>query len=295
MNVNDLTAINNQFLHEPYAGLLNGLLFGTKAALSRDFTDALIRSGTLHIIALSGINITILAGLVNLSLLWIIPRRLASIVTIAVIVWFVWFVGPSASIVRAAIMGTISLIAVVFGRQAWGLLSLVLAVGVMLLLNPVWISDLSFQLSTLATLGLILFGGNTHTTKSSAKGAFQSFVPKPHYLSKQRGIISEAINKLAELVKNDVRLTLAAQIFTIPLVFFHFHRISLVSPLSNILIGWVIPLVTILGWATVFAGWLFPPLGLALAWITWVPLQYVVMVVYATSRIPLSSVTFGWQ
>lgn len=287
MTVNDLTAIINQFLHEPYAGLLNGLLFGTKATLSSGFYDALIKSGTLHIIALSGMNITILAGLVNLSLLWIIPRRFASVVTIAAIVWFVWFVGPSASIVRAAIMGTISLVAVVFGRQTWGLLSLMLAVGSMLLLNTTWITDLSFQLSTLATLGLILFGGRAYVSKVSAKPSFTG--------ERQAGIVSGAMNKLAELVKNDVRLTLAAQVFTIPLILFHFHRISLVSPLSNILIGWIIPLVTMLGWATVFAGWLFAPLGLLLAWVTWVPLQYIILVVYTTSRIPLSSVTFGWQ
>jgi competence protein ComEC len=91
------------------------------------------------------------------------------------------------------------------------------------------------------------------------------------------------------LIKNNLHLTLAAQVFTIPLILFHFHRISLISPVSNVLIGWLIGPLTILGWATVFVGWIWFPLGKMIAWIDWTLLQYLLMVVDITSKLPFAS------
>ncbi|MEK7587210.1 MAG: ComEC/Rec2 family competence protein [Patescibacteria group bacterium] len=264
ITVATFTALINQLLPEPHAGLLAGILFGTKATLSRELVTALTTTGTLHIVALSGMNITILAGLVNMTLLRFINRRVASVVTIALIVGFILFVGPSPSIIRAGIMGGISLLAIVFGRQTWGLLSWILAVSIMLLLNPSWITDLSFQLSALATLGMILFGGKT----------------------------IEKTNFYWSLIRDDLRLTLAAQVFTIPLIFWYFHRMSLISPLTNILIGWVMQPLTVFGLLAAFAGWIFLPLGQVIAWPAWALLQYVIVAVEWTARVPGASV--GW-
>lgn len=136
MTVDTFTAIINQLLPEPHAGLLNGILFGTKATLSKDFITALTQTGTLHIVALSGMNITILGSLIDLSLLRFVSRRIASVLTVLIIIGFVWFVGPSASVIRAAIMGCLALISVIFGRQTWSLLSFILTVGIMLLVKP---------------------------------------------------------------------------------------------------------------------------------------------------------------
>ncbi|MBI5449487.1 ComEC/Rec2 family competence protein, partial [Candidatus Gottesmanbacteria bacterium] len=211
------TALINQLLPEPHAGLLAGILFGAKAALSKELVAGLTTTGTLHIVALSGMNITILAGLVNMTLLRFIKRRVASLVTIMLIVGFIFFVGPSPSIIRAGIMGAISLLAIVSGRQTWGLLSWMLAISTMILLNPSWITDLSFQLSALATLGMILFGGKIASPE----------VPQ------------DSLFLFWNIVEDNLRLTLSAQVFTIPLIFLHFHRISLISPITNLLIGWV--------------------------------------------------------
>lgn len=254
MTVQTLTSVINQLLPEPHAGLLSGLLFGTKASLSRELYDALVKSGTLHIVALSGMNISIVAGIIGKAFMRFMSRRVASLLTILGITVFVWFVGPSASVVRAAIMGSISLLAVVAGRQYWSMFSWALAVSTMVLINIQWLFDISFQLSALATLGIILFG---KTEKN--------------------------------LLLSDLRLTLAAQVFTIPLILFHFHRISLISPVSNVLIGWLIAPLTILGWLTVFAGFIWLPLGQMLAWVDWTLLQYLFTVVDITSKLPLAS------
>jgi len=161
ITVSTFTSVVNQVRPEPHTGLLAGILFGTKATLSTDFIDARTKTGTLHIIALSGMNISILAGISIAILLRFVSRGVASLLTVLIIIGFVWFVGPSASVVRVAIIGSITLLSVVLGRQTWTILTYCLTVGVMLLVKLGWTGDLSFKLSALATLGIILFGGKS--------------------------------------------------------------------------------------------------------------------------------------
>jgi len=269
------TTVINQVLGEPHAGLLNGIIFGTKAMLSKDLYDALITTGTLHIVALSGMNIAILINLVNITLLAFVSRKTSSLLTLGLITGFVLFVGPSPSIIRAAIMGSVTLLAIIFGRQLWSLYSWTLAVGIMLLLRPEWIGDVAFQLSAAATMGIILFGG----TKTGTKREKRKTQPRPFHI-------------LVSILQDDLILTLAAQSLTIPIVLYHFHRISLISPLSNVLIGWILAPLTALGLATAILGWMWLPLGQCVAYVTWVPLQYLITVVQWTSRLPLASISF---
>lgn len=293
LSVTTFTSIINQLLPEPHAGLLNGILFGTKATLSKDFLDALITTGTLHIVALSGMNISILASIISTSLLRVFSRRIASLLTVGSIIGFVWFVGPSASVIRAAIMGCITLLAVVFGRQTWGLYSLFIAGGIMLMIHPAWIGDLSFQLSFLATLGIILFGGATEVASSSLRGVSDEAISKISERSPRFGIhrtLAMTMHSLYSFLENDLRTTLAAQAFTIPLILLTFQRISLVSPLTNILIGWIIPPLTVLGMGTAIAGYIFLPLGQLFAWFAWVLLHYLILVIELTSRLPFASI-----
>lgn len=256
--VSEFTSVVVRLLPEPHAGLLAGILFGTKSMISGELYEALVATGTLHIAALSGMNITILESLIGGALLPVVGRRIASVVTMVFIILFVWFVGPSASVVRAAIMGSMALIAVIFGKQNWSILSYVLTVGTMLLVKPAWAGELSFQLSALATLGIILFG------------------------SRQQG----------NVVKDNFHLTLAAQVFTIPLILLTFHRISIVSPLTNLLIGWVIQPLTALGLIMSVVGRIFLPLAQPLAWVAWIMLEYCILAVELTAKIPMSYLAF---
>jgi len=140
----------------------------------------------------------------------------------------------------------------------------------MLITKPSWIGELSFQLSALASLGMIIFG--------SAKRPVEQ---KHSFLS-----------SLWAFVSDDLHTTLAAQVFTIPLIFFTFHRISLIAPITNVLIGWTIQIITILGICMVIVGFVWFPLGQICAWISWIFLQYIIMVIMWTSTIPMASV--GW-
>ena len=258
-----LTTILGRMLPEPQAGFLSGILFGTRSTMTKELIDAFVITGTIHIVALSGQNLSIFTGVLANWLASLASRRLSSLLIMFLLVWFLWFVGPSPSLVRAVIMGLLTLLAVIFGRRNLSLFSLVLAVSTMLVLNPSWIGDLSFQLSVLATLGIILFG--------------------------QKGASGEQW-RLWHVIRDDLRITLAAQLFTTPLIFFHFHRLSLIAPLTNVLIGWTMPFLMGLGWIAAIAGYIWQPLGLLPAWAAWVLLTYVIRVVEITATIPWASI-----
>lgn len=265
---NPFLSIINSLLPEPQASLLNGILFGTKAAMTKEFYTALRDSGVLHVIALSGTNISIIIDLLAKATLFM-GKKVSVVFTLILIIVFVWFVGASPSVVRAAIMGSMTLIAIFFGRQDWGLLSLFIASGMMLLIHADWLKDISFQLSFLATLGIIL-ANNIVERKQN---------PSP---SKQ----------LIYIFKENLAMSLSAQFFTLPVILYNFHRLSLVAPLANLLTGWVVQPIMILGFGAAFAGIIWLPLGFIPAWIAWVPLTYFVKVVELLSRVPGAAIEF---
>jgi len=272
MTVSSATYLISQLLPEPQAGLLAGMLFGVRASLSPELYDALVTSGTLHIIALSGMNISILIGVVNLALLRIVKRPAANILSCGMIAAFIWFVGPSPSVIRAGIMGGITLLGVSLGRQLWPLLIWMLTIVIMLAFHPPWAGDLSFQLSVMATLGILLFGNKTPVD--------------------QKSFPRSMIYDLRSFLENDLRITLAAQVFTVPIIMFAFGRISLVSPLSNVLIGWLIAPVMTLGFLLVAVGSIWLPLGQIIAWLIWVLLAFMIQAVELTGKIPFASISF---
>jgi competence protein ComEC len=283
VSVADLALVIAQVLPEPHAGLLSGILFGTKASLSAELKNALQITGTLHIVALSGMNITILVGIFFSTFVVVLPRWIASILTVGVITLFVWFVGPSASVVRAAIMGCITLLAPLTGRASVALVTWAIASVVMIIVNPSWIGELSYQLSVLASLGMILFTKNTmnrHTWE-----VLYSETAENKYHSLYRFWIN-----LRRLIQTELVTTLSAQVFTVPLIFFTFGRISLISPLTNLLIGWTIPISTVLGLFLCFVGYLWLPLAYPVSWVTWIFLEFLLKAVMITSTIPFASI-----
>src|SRR3989338_1571055 len=258
----------NSLLPEPHASLLNGIIFGYKSQLSKGLYQALIETGTLHIIALSGMNITILVSLTAKTTLFL-GRRFSSLLTIGLIVLFVMLVGMSPTVVRAAIMGSMSLLAIYFCRQYQALLALVLTSLIMLLFDLNLIKSLSFQLSFLATLGLIL---------ANRKG--------------ERQLKNSSWEKLIYSIKENFRLALVAQLFTLPVILYYFQRISLISPIANLLIEWAVQPIMVLGLTASVLGYFWLPAGFIPAWLAWVPLTYLITVIRLLARIPGASFEF---
>ena len=204
------TTIINQYLPEPHASLLNGILFGISLRTTKELYDHMRMVGLLHIVVLSGMNITILASIIGIFTKYF-PKLISIFVVITSITLFILFVGPQPPIIRAGLMGTLSLLAVLLGRRTIPLYILFLSFIATLLFVPEWISSISFQLSYAATLGLILF--------ASART--------------QRGL-------LGRIVGSELRISLSAQAFTAPLIFIYFRQVSLISPVANVLVAWSI-------------------------------------------------------
>lgn len=284
---------------EPHAGLLLGILFGTKATLSKSFTESLIQTGTIHIVALSGMNITMLISFVQIVCIRYLRRPIANILSVCIIIGFIYIVGMSASVVRAAIMGCISLLAVNLGRKNIPIYTLILAVSCMLLLNPLWVLDLSFQLSVLATLGIILFAKKEHTVHSVVMDQYpdmhEAHAMESHAQYEDRGVIARIARittPIYRLIEDDLRVTLAAQVFTVPLVLFTFNRISLIAPVTNVLIGWLIAPIMVTGLVMIAVGLVWLPLAQIVGAVAWALLSTLIALVQWTGQIPFASITF---
>ena len=251
----------NKFLPEPQSSLLTGVLLGVNDALPSEFDDALRKTGTIHVVVVSGYNIGVVGGMF-LLLAGVIKRKYAITLSILAIIFYTLLTGAQAPTVRAAIMGSLAFSATLLGRQNLPIYSLLLAGFIMLMINPNVVSDIGFQLSFLATAGIILFKDN----------------------------IFLYLNRLPSPFGEDLTITIAAQALVVPLIFFHFGQVSIISPFVNALVLWTIPLATVLGFAIALFGMIFEPLGQIFAWIAWVPLTIFIWVIEVASKLSFSLV-----
>ncbi len=137
----------NKNLSPNLSGLLLGIVFGIKEGIPKDFFNDLRQVGVLHVIAASGMNVTMTAGFISSIFLLFLRRQIALIVTIFGILFYAVLAGGEASIVRASIMGIVVFAAQILGRQAWPAFILFLTGYIMLFWDPSLISDIGFQIS----------------------------------------------------------------------------------------------------------------------------------------------------
>ncbi len=264
----------HRFYPDPVAALLAGILLGDEGGLSQDWVRAFKVTGTSHIIAISGFNIAIIVALFGSFFGRLLgPRRGAAIAVLGVIFYTV-LVGAEASVVRAAIMGTVGILGQQLYRRQVGLNTLAFTAALMALFSPFVLWDVGFQLSFFATLGLILFG---NPLQQAAEHQLERWFPSAIWVSPTVQFLSDA-----------VLLTMAAQITTLPIMAYHFQQISLIAFLANPFILPVQPAVMTLGGASLLFGWLWPPLGQVAAWIAWPFPAYTLKMVETFARFPIT-------
>lgn len=255
----------SQILPEPHNALVLGLLLGLKRALPTSFKDALAVAGVSHIVVISGYNISIITrNLLKTRSWW--GRRAAFWLSLLTVLAFVVITGAEASVIRAAVMGMMVVLALNLGRMYRPLNALVFVGTVMVAQNPKILSfDIGFQLSFMATLGLI-------------------------YLSP---IFEKWFSVLPDFLgfRTNLSSTLAAQTMTLPLLMLYFDRLSVVAPLVNVLILWVIPYAMFFGFFTGLAGLLYLPLGQLLGGLVWILLEYLIRVVNFFAGLPLAAIS----
>jgi competence protein ComEC len=267
MSPETFASVVNLYLPEPHASLLKGIILGIPFHSQKEFYTELKIIGIVHIVVLSGTNISILASMVT-QLTLFLGRKLSSLITIILICFFVGFVGVQAPTLRAAIMSSLTLVSVISGRKSMPLYTLFLTALISLLLRPNWLHSVSFQLSYASTLGLILFGkGSGEKTKDTSPG-------------------------IIDYVKTDLRTSMSAQIFSLPIIYTTFHQISLISPLANVLVSWLIVPVMVFGILTVLLGKIHFLLGLLPSYIVYILLSYIIAVTNILSHLSFASLKF---
>jgi competence protein ComEC len=239
-------SIKNIFL-APESSVLEGIILGNGNAISQDMKNKFKITGLSHIIAVSGTHVVILSSILMSFLLFLgLWRSQAFYIAVIFILIYVVLVGLPASGIRASIMGIIYLLGQKIGRQTMGARVIVLAAALMLIFNPLLLFyDIGFQLSFLAVLGLILLEPQIRQ--------FFKFLIKIFGKREIKSKYESAIMMVSS--------TMAAQIFTLPVIIFNFGNISFVSLFTNILVLPAVYFIMFFGFLSALAGMIFSQLG----------------------------------
>ncbi len=231
----------SEVLPEPEAGLSKGLLLGGDAYLPEALKDSFTRVGLSHMIAVSGYNMTLIAEMflvVGLALgLW---RKQAIWTALVGIVFFIFMIGMPASAARAGAMAGIVFMAFQSGRLVHPVRTLLFAAGVMLFFNPLLLRyDMGFQLSFLATLGILVL------------------MPYCEYVAPKHRFLKKGFEILC--------MTLAVELFVLPLILFSFHTFSPLIIMGNFLIL-LVPFAMATSFVAVLLFLVVPGAQVVIAW-----------------------------
>ncbi len=245
-------------LPEPNASFGMGLLIGQRSTLSQDIINQLTMVGLLHIVAVSGYNLTILVRASTKLKLRSKYQKL--ILSLALISFFILMTGFSASIVRAAIVSTLSLWAWFYGRKIQPVLILAFTAALTALLNPFYVwGDPGWYLSFLAFFGVLIISPI---------------------------IVSKLFRQRPKIIVGVAMETLAAEVMTLPLIMAMFGQLSLVGLLTNVLVVPLIPFAMLLSAAAATVGMLAPAVAGWLAWPANLLLTYILDIVHLFAAIP---------
>jgi competence protein ComEC len=260
-----ITRSQVRWLSSPAGQIVSSMVLGNRAVdIPYEIRDQFIQAGLAHTLAASGSQVSLILGLVL-----VLTRRFSVKAQLlfgtGALIIFVGLTGLQPSVLRAAIMGFGALVALVTQRKVKPLGSLLVAATLLLLFNPLWIWDLGFQLSFLATLGLLVT------------------VPP---LSKRLDWLPPAIAFL-------IAVPLAASLWTLPLQLYVFGMIAPYSTAANIICAPLIAVISIGGVISALAAVIWPLAGSALAWLLYYPTELLIGLVQFFNKLPGSSVAVG--
>jgi competence protein ComEC len=254
----------NKVLGEPYSALASGLVVGEKGALGKELLDDFRKVGLIHIIVLSGFNITIVADALR-KMLSFLPRTVGIFIGGMGLILFGIMVGGGATVVRSCFMASLALFGEIIRRDYKVMNALMVAGMIMIIINPsILLYDPSFQLSFLATLGLILFASEIDKVFTFITDKFGI-----------RGIVSSS---------------LATQLTVAPFILYTMGQISVIGILANILILPFVPFTMLMVFLSGATGFIFYPVSQFFGWLAHILLAYELYIVDIFSRIKFSSI-----
>jgi competence protein ComEC len=245
-----------------------GLLIGSRSSLPDNVLNDFRTSGVSHIVAISGYNITIIASMIFAATCRYLGRTRSFWLVTVVLIVFTIMTGASASVIRATIMGIMALTAKQVGRV--GSISGVwlLAGFMMMIANPmVLVYDAGFQLSFLATAGLMWISP---------------------FISKYLRWVPETVG-----LRDSLASTLSATALTLPIMISNFRQVSLISPLVNMLILPLVPIIMAIGAVIIGVAAISATLSQVLGWFAWLGLSYILGVTHWLGNIPYAAMAIS--
>ncbi len=268
-------------LPEPQASLTQALLLGLRGGVPEEVSDAFRRSGTAHLLAISGLHVGVVLALGLGAAHWLLGRRRRAylLLPLALIWGYALLAGAPPSAVRASLMGTVFLLALATGRGASPLNALAMAALLMVAWQPRWLWHLSFQLSFAAMAGVVLLGLPAWS--------------KLREVTARRGDAGPWRTRLWYGVGGGLLVSAGAVIGTLPLVAFNFHQLPLLGIPTTLVTLPVLPGILVGGLATAALAALWAPLGWAVGWGPWLLGEYLELVVHGAARVSWSVVKVG--
>lgn len=251
-------------LPEPHGALLSAILVGQRSSLPGDLRNDFLASGLIHVVAISGFNITLVALAVRRLAGWLIGRYSVLLAMLALPLYAA-LAGGEPSVVRATLMGELILLAWLLGRDTDALTALAVAALAIVLIDPSALADVGFQLSFAGTLGLVVI----------APGLSEWLTARA---------------RLPRLAAEPLAVTATASLMVTPIIAHTFERLQLAAIPANLLAlaapVWIMATgAPVAVWAA--AGW---PFGEVLAWAAWVPLEYLIQAARLAATLPGASV-----
>ncbi|MFH1610371.1 MAG: ComEC/Rec2 family competence protein [Patescibacteria group bacterium] len=242
----------NTNLSPPYSSLLSAIILGEKSELDNSTREIFSKAGISHIVAISGMHIAIISLIFFYFFLYLGFSRQKSFKYIFIIlIFYLLLIGFKASAIRAVIMGLIVMYGLKEGRLSSSGRAIIFAATFLLLLNPRLLRfDVGFQLSFLATIGIIYF----------------------------YPFINKWIKIISEKIRGIISITLSAQVLTLPLVFYYFGIVSFISPITNVLVLPILPFLMVFGLLFVSIGFIWQPIATFLGILIWIVLEVIIKI-----------------
>jgi len=226
--------VYRRYLPEPESGLVAGIVLGYKKDIGQEMYDLMIKSGSIHIAVASGYNIMLVGGTVLSICFWFLKRRWASVVAVLAMIFYAVEAGGEPPVIRAVIMAGVVFWAAVLGRRAISWWVLLVTGWLMVLVEPLLLLNVSFQLSMAASVGLM--------------------VMEP-WISKWLSFDHEKLSRV--LSGSGVLTSISTMILTGPIIWWSFGRVSWIGVLSNIFILPLVPVLMITGALMQVLPWVF--------------------------------------
>jgi competence protein ComEC len=268
-------------LPEPQASLAQGMILGIRGNITPALQDNFIRSGTTHILVISGSQFNIVAGILIATGIWLFGKKRFLYVWLALAaIWiYALLTGMSPPVIRSAIMVSLFLLAELLGRQKSAIVVVAFAAAVMVAITPRILRDASFQLTFMSTLGMVFVAPRLQSLGRKAIGKTLG----------EEGFLAST----ATWISDSLFVTLGVTVVIWPLLAYYFGVFSIVSPLATLLVLPALPYLLLSGTLAAVFGVFVLTIGHIVGWFAWLSASYMLVIINGFANIPSSSFETG--